>query len=159
MSKMSDRQFEAHIWLSRMWFKENEIESYERRKGEIISQLSGIGKYDDTFIPTQTGENSTETKNIEYSLLNEKIEKLITEISVENMHTTMVIDNIQDSTTHNILYDRYINRMSWNQIQSKYHYAPRQPYRILHSGLSKVRDFISDDEVLAVIKGQDIQRG
>ena len=105
MSKMSDRQFEAHIWLSRMWFKENEIESYERRKGEIISQLSGIGKYDDTFIPTQTGENSTETKNIEYSLLNEKIEKLITEISVENMHTTMVIDNIQDSTTHNILYE------------------------------------------------------
>lgn len=159
MSKMSDRQYEAHIWLSRMWGKDNEIESYERRKGEIISQLSGIGKYDDTFIPANTGENSTETKNIEYSLLNEKIEKLIAEISVENMHTTMVIDTIKDSTTHNMLYDRYINRMNWNQIQSKYHYAQRQPYRILHSGLSKIRDYISDDEVLAVIKGQDIQRG
>ncbi|MBP5413659.1 MAG: hypothetical protein ILN61_00205 [Lachnospiraceae bacterium] len=159
MSNMNDQQFEAHLWLSRMWFKDNEIESYERRKAEIISQLSGIGKYDSEFVPANTGENSTETKNIEYSLLCEKIDKLITEISVENMHTTMVLDNIKNPTMHSMMYDRYINRMSWGQIQNKYHYAQRQPYRIVHDGLIKIRPFIPDDEVLAVLSDQDIQRG
>lgn len=159
MSNLSDTQWESHLWLSRMWFKDNEIESYERRKAEIISQLSGIGKYDSEFIPANTGENSTETKNIEYSLLCEKIDKLITEISVENMHTTMVLDNIKNPTMHSMMYDRYINRMSWGQIQNKYHYSQRQPYRIVHDGLIKIRPFIPDDEVLAVIEGNDIQRG
>lgn len=159
MSKMSDRQFESHIWLSRMWYKDNEIESYERRKTDIISQLSGIGKYDANFIPTQTGENSTETKNIEYSLMNQKIEKLLGEMAEENVRTIKTIDMIKDPITHNILFDRYINRLSHNQIQQKYSYGQRQPYRILHAGLSKIREFIPDDEVLAVLNGQDIQRG
>ncbi|MBQ1570697.1 MAG: hypothetical protein IIZ78_11995, partial [Clostridiales bacterium] len=93
------------------------------------------------------------------SLLNQKIEKLLSEISAENVRTINVIDQITDTTTHNMIFDRYINRLSHNQIQQKYSYSKRQPYRILHAGLSKIRDFIPDDEVLAVIKGQDIQRG
>lgn len=159
MSNLSDRQWEAHIWLSRMWGKDNEIESYEKRKADIISSLSGIGKYDDTFIPAQTGENSTETKNIEYSLMNQKIEKLLGEMAEENVRTINIIDKIKDPTMHNMLFDRYINRLSHNQIQQKYSYSQRQPYRILHAGLNKIRDFIPDDEVLALINGQDIQRG
>lgn len=159
MGKMSDNAWEAHIWLSRMWCKDNEIEAYEKRKTDIISSLSGIGKYDAEFIPANTGENSTETKNIEYSLLNQKIEKLLSEVSEENVRTINTIDRISEPTTHNMLFDRYINRLSHNQIQQKYSYSKRQPYRILHAGLSKIREFIPDDEVLAVIKGQDIQRG
>lgn len=159
MGKMSDRAWEAHLWLSRMWGKDNEIESYEKRKADIISSLSGIGKYDDTFVPAQTGENSTETKNIEYSLMNQKIEKLLGEMAEENVRTINTIDEIKDATTHNILFDRYINRLSHNQIQQKYSYSQRQPYRILHAGLNKIREFIPDDEVLELINGQDIQRG
>ena len=159
MGKMSDNAYEAHIWLSRMWSKDNEIDAYEKRKSDIISSLSGIGKYDDTFIPTQTGENATETKNIEYSLLNQKIEKLLTEVSEENVRTINTIDKITDPTTHNMIFDRYINRLSHNQIQQKYSYSKRQPYRILHAGLNKIRSFIPDDEVLTLIQGQDIQRG
>lgn len=159
MSKYSDAQFEAHIWLSRNWGKDNEIESYEKRKQDIISQLSGIGKYDSTFIPSNTGENSVETKNLEYSYLCEKIENLVEEISVENIKTTKIIDNLKDQTMHGMLYDRYINRMSWSQIQNKYHYAQRQPYRIIHEGLERIRPFISDDEVIKVFQDGDIQRG
>ena len=159
MSSMSDKQFESHIWLSRMWGKDNEIESYEKRKADIISSLSGIGHYDSEFIPTQTGENSTETKNIEYSLLCEKIEKLMTEISTENIRTLRIIEKIKDVKMRSMIYDRYINRMGWGQIQNKYHYSQRQPYRIVHEGLVKIRPYIPDDEVLALINGQDIQRG
>lgn len=65
MNNMSDKEYEAHLWLARMWDAGNEIESYEKRKDDILSQLSGIGKYDSEFVPAQTGENSVETKNID----------------------------------------------------------------------------------------------
>ena len=145
MSNLSDREWEAHIWLSRMWDKDNEIESYERRKSDILSQLSGIGKYDSEFIPAQTGENSVETKNIEYSLLNEKIEKLVGEISKENVRTHAVLDKVKDTMMRNMLYDRYINRLSWSKIGEKYNYAQRQPYNYLHKCLKTVRNFIPDE--------------
>lgn len=159
MSNMSDRQFESHLWLSRMWGKDNEIESYEKRKADIISQLSGIGRYNADFIPANTGENGTETKNIEYSLLCEKIEKLINEISEENIRTLETIQKLPDAKMRSMLYDRYINRLSWNQIQSKYNYAERQPYRIIHKGLSLIRTYIPDAEVLQIIETGEILRG
>lgn len=159
MSNLSDRQWEAHIWLSRMWGKGNEIESYERRKADIISQLSGIGKYDANFVPAQTGENSVETKNIEYALMNQKIEKLIKEIAEENVKTIQIIDKLQNPTMHNMIFDRYINRLSHNQIQQKYSYSQRQPYRIIHTGLSKIREFIPNEWVLEAINDSGIERG
>lgn len=151
MSKLSERQWEAHIWLARMWDKEREIEMYKMRMDKIISQLSGIGKYDAEFVPSQTGENSVETKNLEYSSLCEKIEKLIQEISVENLRTGEVIDKVKDRKMHDMLYDRYINRMSWNQIGEKYHYAQRQPYNYMHKCLDEVRQFISQEEIKEVV--------
>ena len=151
MSKLSERQWEAHIWLARMWDKEREIEMYKMRMDKIISQLSGIGKYDAEFFPSQTGENSVETKNLEYSSLCEKIEKLIQEISVENLRTGEVIDKVKDRKMHDMLYDRYINRMSWNQIGEKYHYAQRQPYNYMHKCLDEVRQFISQEEIKEVV--------
>lgn len=159
MSKFTDQQWEAHLWLSRMWGRDNEIASYERRKENIISQLSGIGKYDADFIPTNTGENSVETKNLEYSMLCDKLDKLLDEISTENVKTMQIIDKIKDPTSHNMLFDRYLNRMSWNQIQNKYHYAQRQPYRIINDGLAKVRTFIPDEWVAQLIQESDILQG
>ena len=37
-----------------------------------------------------------------------------------------------------IVIDRYMNDMNWQQICKKYHYAERQPYRILDSALKKI---------------------
>ena len=147
---LSDKEWEAEVWLSRMWDKENEIESYEQRKTDIISQLSGIGKYDSEFVPAQTGENSVETKNIEYSLLNEKIEKLIDEIAVENVRTLEVLSRLRDAKMRNMLYDRYINRMSWAKIGDKYHYAQRQPYNYRKKCLCAIRPLIPDEWIKEV---------
>lgn len=147
---LPDNEWEAHVWLSRMWDKENAIDSYEKRKADIISQLSGIGKYDSEFVPSQTGENSVETKNIEYSLLNEKIEKIITEISLENVKTLEVLSRLHDARMRNMLYDRYVNRMSWAKIGEKYHYAQRQPYNYRKKCLSAVRPLIPDEWIQEV---------
>lgn len=146
-NKLTERQWEAHIWLSRAWDKEREIDSYKMRMDKIISQLSGIGKYDAEYVPSQTGENSVETQNLEYSSLCEKIEKRIHDISIMNLRTGEVIDKVNDRKMHDMLYDRYINRMSWKQIGNKYHYAQRQPFNYMHKCLDEVRPFISDEEI------------
>lgn len=130
-----------------MWDKDNKIKSYEKRKAEIISSLSGIGKYDDEFIPSQTGENSTETKNIEYSFCCEQIEKLITEISYENVRTMQVINSVKSPKLSGMLFDRYINRMSWKFIGNKYHYTDRHSYNYMHKSLDAVSQFIPKGEV------------
>ena len=145
--KLTEKQWEAHIWLARMWNKEREIEMYKMRMDKIISQLSGIGKYDAEFVPSQSGENVVETKNLEYSSLCEKIEKLIRDISIENLHTGEVIDKVKDRMMHDMLYDRYINRMSWKHIGDKYHYSQRQPYNYVHKCLDEVRQFIPETEI------------
>ena len=159
MSNMSDRQWESHLFLSRMWHKEKEIESYEKRKSDIISMLSGIGKYDENFIPTNDGTNSVETKHLEYSMISERLERLLDEISIENVKTMKIIDNIKDPMMRSLLYDRYIRRLSDKQLSAKFHYGDRQTYRYMHKCLDQIREYIPDDEVLAVINDQDIQRG
>ena len=157
MSKLNERQWEAHIWLSRTWGKDDMIESYEKRKADIISQLSGIGKYDSEFVPAQTGENSVESKNIEYSCYCVKIEALVHEISEENIKTISVIDHVNDIKMRNMLFDRYVNRMGWKQIGDKYHYAQRQPYNYMHKCLDAVRQYIEEKEIRKVVYEEDEQ--
>lgn len=144
---MTDTQLIAHLWLSRMWDVDNKIKSYEKRKMDIISSLSGIGKYDDEFIPTQNGENATETKNIEYSLLCQEIEKLTADLSNENVRTMQVINQVKSPKLSGMLYDRYINRLSWRIIGVKYHYTDRHSYNYMHKSLDAVSSFIPKGEV------------
>ena len=100
---MTDVQFYAHKWLSRMWDKDIEIEQLIVRRDVIVASMSGIGKYDAEHIPTQNGENPTETKNIEYSILSEQIEKKTIELASENILTYQVIDKVSDSMLRGML--------------------------------------------------------
>lgn len=147
MAAMTDNQLVSHLWLSRMWDVDNKIKSYETRKSDIISSLSGIGKYDSEYIPAQTGENSTESKNIEYSRLCEEIEKLSADLSVENVRTMQVINQVSNPKLSGMLYDRYVNRMSWRVIGIKYHYTDRHSYNYMHKCLDAVYIYIPKGEV------------
>lgn len=147
MRQLTDKQLYAHLWLSRMWDIDNKIKSYEKRKADIISSLSGIGRYDADFIPSQTGDNATETKNIEYSLLCQEIEKLSSDLSTENVRTMNTINQVKNSKLSGMLYDRYINRLSWNYIGNKYHYSDRHSYNYMHKSLDAIYPYIPRDEV------------
>lgn len=144
---MTEDQLISHLWLSRTWDIDSEIRSYENRKERIIASMSGIGKYDANFIPANTGENTTETKNIEYSLLCEKIEKKSRELSEENIRTMSIIDKVSEPIIRGMLFDRYINRMSWRSIGAKYYYKQRQSYNYMHKCLDKIRPYIPKGEV------------
>lgn len=125
---MTDSQYCAHLWLSRMWDADIEINQLILRREKVLASMSGIGHYDAELIPSMTGENGSESKNIEYSILSEKIEKKESEMSFENVRTMEVISKVENSMLQGMLTARYINRLTWTEVGNLYNYGKTQVY-------------------------------
>lgn len=139
---MTDKQYYCHRWLARMWDANVEVEQLILRRSNIISSLSGIGKYDAEHIPANTGDNATETKNIEFAILSEQIEKRLDEIGRENIRTIGVIDRVNSSMLRGMLKARYINRMTWAQVGKQYNYERTQAFKYGKKALDAVAPFV-----------------
>lgn len=145
---MTDNQYNASRWLSRMWDTEIEIEQLVARRDTIIDSLSGIGKYDAEHIPTQNGENATESKNIEYSILSEQIDKRLDKMSKENARTLEAIGKVDSSMLRGMLMARYIRRLSWSDVGKLYNYEKSQTYgKYRLEALDAVYPFIPKGEI------------
>ena len=145
---MTNNQYDASRWLSRMWDADIEIAQLVARRDEVIAMMSGIGKYDDEFIPAQTGENATETKYLEYSELSAQIDKRLDMISQENTRTIQTINKVDDSMLRGMLIARYIRRLSWQEVGHLYNYEKSQTYEKFRlSALDAVYPFIPKGEI------------
>ena len=143
---MTDNQYMAHVWLSRMWDKDIEINQLEVRRDKIISSLSGIGNYDAERVPSAGNDNGTETKNIEYAMISEQIENKLKEISKENIRTIEAIENVNDPFLRSMLYAWYINRLQWREIVKIYNYEKSQVYQYRNKALDAVFKYIPQEE-------------
>lgn len=143
---MTDNQYYSHVWLSRMWDADVEINQLIIRRDKILASMSGIGKYDAEHIPTQNGENPTESKNIEFSLVCEQIEKKLHKLACENVRTHQVINKLEDTMLRGMLEARYINRLSWEAVGKLYHYQPTRSKFYGRKALEKIYPFIPKEE-------------
>ena len=125
---MTDRQYYANLWLSRTWDANGEIEQLVIRRDKIISSLSGIGKYDDSGVHGGSDSNPTESKNLEYSDLCQRIEKLQSEVAIENTQTLEVISKVEDTKLRGMLIGHYLNRFPWKQVGKMYYYGKSRTY-------------------------------
>ena len=128
---MTDRQYYADCWLSRTDDHDGEIKQLKIRKDSIIESLSGVGKYD-----------PTEAKNIEYSLICDRIERLERKVAIENARTMEVIDKVKDSKLRGMMIARYINHFSWRKVGELYHYAKSSSYNYRAECLNAVAPFV-----------------
>lgn len=152
---MTDNQHDAHVWLSRMWDADIEIEQLVIHRDVILTSMSGIGKYDSDHIPTMNGENATESKNIEYSIYCDRIDKKMEELSAENVRTLHVINNVKETMLRGLLIAVYINRLNWTEAGKIYNYEKTQTYReYRNKALDAVYPFIPLDEV-AILKSAE----
>ena len=130
-----------------MWYIDIEIEQLIIRRDAIIASMSGIGKYDADHIPTQDGENATESKNIEFSLLSEQIDKKLQSVSNENSRTLAVIGCVQDNMLRGMLISRYLNRKTWTQIGKEYNYERSRAFDYRKIALDAVYPFIPKEVI------------
>lgn len=144
---MNDNQFYAHRWLSRMRYVDVEIRQLDARRQSIISSMSGIGKYDAEHIPTQNGENSSESKYIEFSIVSELYEKKLHLLSVENSRTIQVIDHVSNPMLRGMLIAKYINRKMNSEIGKLYNYERTRTTHYINEALDAVYPFIPQGEI------------
>ncbi len=142
---MTNRQYAAKKWLNRMYGVANHIESLRRKQEEVLSSLSGIGKYEE-HIPG-SDPNLTESKQIRYSEISAEIEKQLHKLHKEDLRTLEVIEHLDDEEQKAVLIDRYLNRLPWNLIISSHNYAERQVYRYHDKALEKIWPLIPRNEI------------
>lgn len=145
---MTDKQYYTHKWLSRTWDASTEIEQLVLRRSNIIASLSGIGKYDAEHIPAQTGENATESKNIEYCILSEQIEKRLYKLGKENVRTIAAIDHVENTMLRGMLKARYINRLTWTQVGKLYNYEKTQAFKYGKKALDAVAPYVPEEVII-----------
>ena len=143
---MTDEQFYAKEWLNRMYNLSLWIESLEKKRESVLASLSGISRYDSDFTGSN-GENATETKNIEFSMLSQKIEEESEKLASEDTKTLEVICRLGDSKEERlmktILVLRYVERFgTWNRIAEKIHYSESRTHEYHLLALETIYKFI-----------------
>lgn len=147
---MTDAEYDmiqtADMWLSRMWNVDNEIRSLDDRRADIIG--AKISCYDPKKIRGGSDPNPTESKNIEYATISQKIEEKTKLLATENVRTLEVIEKVEDAKIRGMLISRYLNRKSWVQIGKDYHYEKSRSNDYRHMSLKAVYEFIPKEVVV-----------
>lgn len=142
---MTDEQYKAHLWLSRMWGKEKEIDAKVMHRDKVSSW--GVGIYDAKHIPGGADQNTNESKFINYALMSEEIDRDIQTYLRETRRTEEVINKAKDTLLRGILYDFYINQKNGEEVRKKYHYSKTRFYELRNDALQRVLPDIPMEEV------------
>lgn len=143
---MTDNQYMAHKWLSRMWDVDQEIRNMKERADDILG--AKIAKYDSKEVPGGNDSNPTELKNIEYSTLMVEIESKKDQLSKENNRTFQVINQVEDSRLRGMIFSRYVLRKTWTQIGKDYNYERSRAFDYRLIALDAIFPFIPKGEVV-----------
>lgn len=141
---MTDEQYHAHIWLSRMWDIDQEIRNLEERAENILG--AKISTYDTKEVPGKSDSNPTESKNIEYSMLMREIQKKKDNLAKENNLTYSIINKVEDAKLRGMIYSRYILRKSWTQIGKDYNYERSRAFDYRLIALDAILPFLPKGE-------------
>lgn len=141
---MRNELYDVECWLRRTWDVGAEIAELETRKDKILATMSGVAKYDAKAVRGGSDSNPTESKNLEYSSICEKIERLQNFLSAENAKTLDAIYQIDDtkSEIRTMLIAYSINRIGWKQLGKKRNYEKTASYNHRDLCLEELLPFV-----------------
>ena len=142
---MTEERYFVKEWLNRMYAVANAIEALERKRDLVICSMSGVGKYDAKSFSGNTGENASETKLLEYSELCSMIDKKREELSREDLITLKVIDSLEGKNAEiekAVLIDRYLNRLSWSQLEKNHNFERSRLTQFHNEALDKLYEAV-----------------
>lgn len=142
---MTNNQFFAHTWLSRMWGADGEVRQLIERRDRLVEQ--GVSEYDSKKIHGGSDSNPTESRNIEYAFLSDLIEKKSGDISLENVKTHQVIEMLSEAKYREILIGRYCNMKSWERIGKDMNYEKSQAHDLGMKALDAVFPYIPKEAI------------
>ncbi len=138
---MTNDQYAAHCWLSRMWGAEDEVRALDTDRRRLLDQ--GVANYDSKHISGGSDPNPNELRMVEYSEICAKIERKCSFIAKENLRTLEIIDRLDNAQFRALLINYYINQMaSWERVGKKMNYEKSRAHDLGMAALDAVYPFI-----------------
>lgn len=129
---MTNKQYRAYKYLSRLWRIDREIRDKEEELYSI--GLSGIS-YDKDTVQTSPADPMGRIADIISEIQQEKEKYILTKHTLINE-----IHSLEDKVAEQILHDRFIQNIPMRQISGRYGYSSSTCYRLFCSALDSFAD-------------------
>lgn len=143
---MTNKAYRAKQWLNRNYNDHRQLEADKRMLEIMENRLgSGVAQYETDGSGAHDPDKSRarhEDALLEYSAQRHKVESEEKTLIVEMRKTRTAIEQLDDPSLKAIATDRYINRLSWNDIATLEHVSIAQAYRLNTIMLEKMADIL-----------------
>lgn len=142
---MTDNEHTLKTWLNRGYELSLKIDTRKKH----LEKLGGLAEMcKEKEILTYPASNTSETTEIEKSLIRESIEEMERKLLEIDKNTELQLYSIlKNGILYTVLYHRYVERMSWQQISGAMSYSERQIYRLHQKGITLMAKLLTGQEI------------
>ena len=145
---MTESEERAKDWLNRNFGMSLEIAAIKRRLERMESNIEKVCK-PIRLKEVQEGHgdgNSQENLMAEYLDLAAEIERRELVLEQRDKETATVIDKVESPILRTILFERYINRLSWKKIGEAIHHDGGWLFEMHRQAIAAVIPFIPEEK-------------
>ena len=150
---MTDTAYQAQEWINRTVELQEEI-SKLKNAVKICESIvnNAVGKYQTTGrgkVDPIVLQQQREDALIEYSMLLDKVEKAESKLVKEELITIKVLDQMQNSLNATLLFDRYLNRITWGEMIKTHRFGlgKSQLFRKHAEALEELSSILNTDKI------------
>lgn len=126
---------ELKQYLNRAW---SVYKKLSVKKAHLDSLSNVISKYGEREIETYPSGNSSETQAIRWSELKKECDELEWRLLSIDRETDSILKKLTNSNQYQVLYLRYVRRLSWDDIPDLLHYSKQNVYKLHKDGLDEL---------------------
>ncbi len=108
------------------------------KKAHLDSLSNVISKYGEREIESYPTGNSSETQAIRWSELKKECDDLEYRLLCIDRETDSILKRLTDPSQYQVLYLRYVRRLSWEDIPEALHYSKQNVFKLHKKGLEEL---------------------
>ena len=143
---MTNEAYRAKEWLNRNYNFASQVDADRRMLMIMESRLtSAVAKYQSDGTEsrdTDQARSRHEDALLDYSMQKKKVEAEERKLLSEMTKTRRAIDELSLPEHQAVAIDRYINRLSWNDIAKEEHVSRSQHFRVHSDMLEKMAEIL-----------------
>lgn len=147
---MTDECYDAKQWLKRVHVIARRVESNERMLEVLQDKVNqAVAKYENSgaSVDREQANKRKEEQLLEFCEQQEKVERSRNLLSKETHKVRKIISKIDDPILEEIATNRYINRLSWNDVVRISNYSRAQVFRYHLHILEKVARILREEGI------------
>ena len=147
---MTDECYEAKQWLRRVDVIGRRVESNERMLEVLENRVNrAVARYENSGASSdrEAAQKRREEELLDYCEQKGKVERSRNLLIKETRKVRRIIGKLDDSTLEEIMTNRYINRLSWNDVIRISNYSRAQVFRFHLNALEKIAKILRETNI------------